>query len=95
MDDVKSLLTKCLPHFRMKKANAEILLELIRMKKAHKKADWYGIRKDELFKLMKYENHKDHVGFDFTKYDIDIDTVAKLHGNSKMVEMDKIEGVIV
>ena len=94
MDDVKSLLTKCLPHFRMKKANAEILLELIRMKKAHKKADWYSDRKDELFKLMKYENHKDHVGFDFTKYDIDIDTVAKLHGKSKMVEMDKIEGVI-
>ena len=94
MDDVKSLLTKCLPHFRMKKANAEILLELIRMKKAHKKADWYDNRKDELFKLMKYENHKDHVGYDFTQYNIDIDSVAKLHGNSKMAEMDKIEGVI-
>ena len=45
MDDVKSLLTKCLPHFRMKKANAEILLELIRMTKAHTKAEWYGTSK--------------------------------------------------
>ena len=94
MDDVKELLTKCLPHFKMKKANAEILLELIRMKKSHKKAEWYDQRKDELFKLMKYENHKDHVGYDFSQYDINIDTVAKLHGNSKMVEMDKLEGVI-
>ena len=94
MDDVKELLTKCLPHFKMKKANAEILLELIRMKKSHKKAEWYDQRKDELFKLMKYENHKDHVGYDFSQYDINIDTVAKLHGNSKMVEMDRLEGVI-
>jgi len=94
MDDVKELLTKCLPHFKMKKANAEILLELIRMKKSHKKAEWYDQRRDELFKLMKYENHKDHVGYDFSQYDINIDTVAKLHGNSKMVEMDKLEGVI-
>ena len=94
MDDVKNVLSKCLPHFKMKKANAEILLELIRMKKAHKKADWYGDRKHELFQLMKYENHKDHVGYDFTQYDIDIDSVAKLHGNSKMEEMDKIEGVL-
>ena len=94
MDDVKELLTKCLPHFKMKKANAEILLELIRTKKSHKKAEWYDQRKDELFKLMKYENHKDHVGYDFSQYDINIDTVAKLHGNSKMVEMDRLEGVI-
>ena len=94
MDDVHGLLTKCLPHFRMKKANAEILLELIRMKKSHKKAEWFENRRDELFKLMKYENHKDHVGYDFSRYNIDIDTVAKLHGNSKMVEMDMIEGVI-
>jgi hypothetical protein len=94
MDDVENVLTKCLPHFKMKKANAEILLELIRMKKSHKKADWYGDRKDELFKLMKYENHKDHVGYDFSQYNIDIDSVAKLHGNSKMEEMDRIEGVL-
>lgn len=94
MADCKEILIKCLPHFRMKKANAEIILELIRMKKAHKKADWYGTRKEELFQLMKYENHKDHVGYDFTQYNIDIDSVAKLHGNSKMEEMDKIEGVI-
>jgi len=92
--DVTELLTKCRPHFRMKGSNADILLELIRMKKSHKKADWYNSRKHELFKLMKYENHKDHVGYDFSAYDIDIDTVAKLHDNCKMIEMDRIEGVV-
>lgn len=35
--DVTDLLTKCLPHFRLKKGNAKLLLELIRMKKAYKK----------------------------------------------------------
>ena len=35
--DVTEVLTKCRPHFRMKGANADILLELIRMKKSHKK----------------------------------------------------------
>ena len=92
--DVGEILTKCLPHLRLKKTNAEILLELLRMKKSHKKADWYNARKDELFKLMKYENHKDNVRYDFGKYNIDIDTVAKLHDNCKMVEMDKLEGVL-
>ena len=93
-NDVTEILTKCRPHFRMKGPNADILLELIRMKKSHKKADWYADRKHELFKLMKYENHKDHVGYDFTRYDIDIDTVSKLHDNCMMSEMDKLEGVI-
>ena len=63
--DVTDLLTKCLPHFRLKKGNAELLLELIRMKKSYKKADWYKGRCDEIFKLMKWENHKDHVGFEY------------------------------
>tara|TARA_R100000329_G_scaffold150146_1_gene142257 strand:+ start:988 stop:2313 length:1326 start_codon:yes stop_codon:yes gene_type:complete len=93
--DVGEILTKCLPHFKLKKSNAEILLELIRMKKSHKKADWYNDRKEELFKLMKYENHKDNINYDFAKYNIDIDTVAKLHDNCKMLEMDRIEGVVV
>ena len=93
--DVGEILTKCLPHFKLKKSNAEILLELIRMKKSHKKADWYTDRKEELFKLMKYENHKDNINYDFAKYNIDIDTVAKLHDNCKMLEMDRIEGVVV
>ena len=51
--DVQQLLTKCLPHFRLKKGNAKLLLELIRMKKSYKKADWYKGRCDEIFKLMK------------------------------------------
>ena len=92
--DVNEILTKCLPHLKLKKGNAEILLELLRMKKSHKKADWYNTRKDELFKLMKYENHKDNVRYDFGKYNIDIDTVAKLHDNCKMAEMDRLEGVL-
>jgi hypothetical protein len=91
--DVGELLTKCLPHFRMKGKNAELLLELVRMKKSHKKADWYKQRCDEIFKLMKYENHKDHVGYDFAKDGIDIETVAKLHNNCKMNIMDEMENV--
>tara|TARA_R110001583_G_scaffold928_3_gene8074 strand:- start:1 stop:1950 length:1950 start_codon:yes stop_codon:yes gene_type:complete len=91
--EVTELLTKCLPHFRMKKSNANILLELIRMKKSHKKADWYKGRCTELFKLMKYENHKDHVGYDFVKEGIDIETVAKLHDNCKMSTMDALENI--
>ena len=91
--DVSELLVKCLPHFRMKGKNAELLLELIRMKKSYKKADWYKGRCDEIFKLMKYENHKDHVGFDFTKDNIDIETVAKLHDNCKMSLMDEMENI--
>jgi hypothetical protein len=93
-DDVVELLTKCRPHFRMKGKNADILLELLRMKKSYKKAEWYNERKNELFQLMKYENHKDHVGYDFSKDGIDITTVAKLHDKCKMFEMDKLEGVI-
>ena len=92
--DVKELLTKCRPHFRMKGKNADILLELIRMKKSHKKADWYKGRREELFQLMKYENHKDHVGYNFAQYGIDPTTVAKLHDNCKMNQMDSIEGIL-
>ena len=47
-----------------------------------------------MFQLMKYENHKDNANYDFIKYGIDIDTVSKFHENSKMTEMDVIEGVI-
>ena len=92
--DVTELLTKCRPYFRMKGTNADLLLELIRMKKSYKKADWYKNRCDEIFKLMKYENHKDHVNYDFTQYDVDIETVAKLHDNCKTSIMDDLESII-
>ena len=92
-DDVTDLLTKCLPHFRLKKGNAKLLLELIRMKKSYKKADWYKDRCDEIFKLMKWENHKDHVGFDWAKENIYLDDIAKLQGNCKMSLMDELENV--
>ncbi len=92
-DHVTDLLTKCLPHFRLKKGNAELLLELIRMKKSYKKQDWYKGRCDEIFKLMKWENHKDHVGFDWAKEGIYLDDIAKLQGNSKMSLMDSMEQI--
>ncbi len=92
-DNVTDLLTKCLPHFRLKKGNAELLLELIRMKKSYKKQDWYKGRCDEIFKLMKWENHKDHVGFDWAKEGIYLDDIAKLQGNNKMSLMDSMEQI--
>ena len=92
-NDVRELLTKCLPHFRLKKGNAKLLLELIRMKKSYKKADWYRDRCDEIFKLMKWENHKDHVGFDWSKEGIDIENISKLQGNCKMSVMDSMENI--
>lgn len=92
-NDVRELLTKCLPHFRLKKGNAKLLLELIRMKKSYKKEDWYKGRCDEIFKLMKWENHKDHVGFDWAKENIDLENISKLQGNCKMSVMDSLEQV--
>mgnify|MGYP005986613409 CR=1 FL=1 len=92
-DDVTNLLTKCLPHFRLKKGNAKLLLELIRMKKSYKKADWYKDRCDEIFKLMKWENHKDHVGYDWLKEGIYLTDIAKLQGNCKMSTMDSLEQI--
>lgn len=92
-DDVTKLLTKCLPHFRLKKGNAKLLLELIRMKKSYKKADWYKPRCDEIFKLMKWENHKDHVGYDWLKEGIYLTDIAKLQGNCKMSTMDSLEQI--
>jgi hypothetical protein len=82
--DIKKLLTKCLPHFKLKKSNANVLLELIKIKKNDKKKDWYSQRKDELFKLMKYYNHSDNAKFDWKAWDIDIDGITKLEENSKM-----------
>jgi len=70
-----------------------LLLELIRMKKSYKKADWYKGRCDEIFKLMKWENHKDHVGFDFSKEGIYIDDISKYQDNCKMSVMDEMENI--
>ena len=92
--DCYELLTKCRPHFRMKGANADLLLELIKMKRGHKKTDWYKQRCDEIFKLMKWENHKDHVNYNFAQYGIDPTVVAKLHNNCKMNIMNDLEAII-
>ena len=82
--DITDLLTKCLPHFKLKQKNANVLLELIKIKKENKKADWYKGRKEELFKLMKYYNHSDNTRFDWKAWNIDIDNITKLEENSKM-----------
>ena len=92
-EDVHNLLTKCLPHFRLKKGNANLLLELVRIKKSYKKQDWYKQRCGEIFKLMKWENHKDHVGFDFAKEGIFEDDIQKYKDNCKMSIMDQMEDI--
>ena len=92
-NDVYNLLSKCLPHFKLKKGNAKLLMELIRMKKSYKKEDWYKGRCDEIFKLMKWENHKDHVGFDWLKEGIYLDNIQKYKDNCKMSVMDSMENI--
>ena len=82
--DVGQLLEKCGPHFRMKGPNAKLLEELIKIKKHDKKKNWYKDRCQELFKLMKYYNHRDNTKFDWKEWDIDIDNIHKLENNSKM-----------
>jgi len=66
---------------------------LIRMKKSYKKADWYKGRCDEIFKLMKWENHKDHVGFDWGKENINLDDIQKYTDNCKISVMDSLENI--
>ena len=92
-NDVYNLLSKCLPHFKLKKGNAKLLMELIRMKKSYKKEDWYKGRCDEIFKLMKWENHKDHVGVDWLKEGIYLDNIQKYKDNCKMSVMDSMENI--
>jgi hypothetical protein len=77
----------------MKGKNAELLLELIKMKQGFKKESWYKGRCEEIFKLMKWENHKDHVGYNFAQYGIDPTIVAKLHDNCKMDLMSELDTI--
>jgi len=91
--DVQDLLTKCRPHFRLKAEQADILLELIKIKKGYKKESWAKPRISELFKLMKYENHKDNRKFDWGRYDIDLDNIAKYKENTKMNLMGELDTV--
>jgi len=91
--DVFDLLTKCRPHFKLKGEQADILLELIKIKKGYKKKSWAKSRMQELFKLMKYENHKDNRKFDWGKYDIDLDNIAKYKENSKLHLMSELDSI--
>ena len=95
-DDITKLISKTRPYYRMKGDNADILTELIRIKKNHKKQSWAKERMGELFKLMKWANHADHVNYDFSKDDIDVENIAKYKENNKMSVMDELEtGVVV
>jgi len=90
-DDIHKLLTKCRPHLRMKGPQADLLMELIRIKKGHKKAEWAKPRYVEIFKLMKWNNHSDNSKYDWAKYDVDIENISKYEGNCKMSIMDELE----
>ena len=82
--DITQLLNKCRPYFRMKGANADILTELIGIKKYCKKEPWAKERMGELFKLMKWANHSDNTRYDFASEGIYMDDIAKYKENSKM-----------
>ena len=92
-DDIHKLLTKCRPHFRMKGPQADLLMELIRIKKGHKKAEWAKPRYVEIFKLMKWNNHSDNRNYDWGKYEVDIESISKYESNCKMSIMDELECV--
>ena len=92
-EDVKKLLLHVKPHLRLKKQQADTLLELIRIKQNHKKAEWAKPRMDELFKLMKWYNHSDNTNYDWDKYGVDIDSIGKLEENNKMNMMDNLENI--
>lgn len=92
--DITTLIGKCRPYFRMKGANADILTELIRIKKNHKKEPWAKERMTELFKLMKWANHADHVNYDFSKDDIDVENISKYKDNCKMNTMTELESIV-
>ena len=42
---------------------------------------------------MKWENHKDHVGFDWAKEGIDLENISKYQDNCKMSVMDSMEQI--
>ena len=91
--DITELLNKCRPHFRMKGPQADVLSELIRMKKSHKKVDWYKPRCGELFNLMKWYNHGENPNYDWSKYEINVENISKYESNCKMTTMDELEQI--
>lgn len=91
--DVHKILTQCRPHFRMKGPQADLLLELVRIKKYHKKQDWAKDRMQEIYKLMKWHNHSDNKSYDWLKYDVDIFAIGKLEANCKMNAMDTLDSI--
>jgi len=91
--EVTELLTKCRPHFRMKGGQADLLLELIRMKKSYKKADWYKGRCNEIFKLMKWNNHSENPNYDWSQYEINVENISKYNDNCKVSIMDDLENI--
>jgi len=94
-DDIITLLDKCIPHLRMKQEQGKLLLEAIRIKKNYKKQPWAKDRVGEIFKLIKYENWKDARNkWEFDKYGINEEDIAKYKTNCKMTTMDELDSIV-
>ena len=94
-DDIVKLLDKCIPHLRMKQEQGKLLLEAIRIKKSYKREVWAKSRVGEIFKLIKYENWKDAKNkWEFDKYGINEEDIAKYKVNCKMSQMDELDSIV-
>lgn len=94
-DDIVKLLDKCIPHLRMKQEQGKLLLEAIRIKKNYKREAWAKDRVGEIFKLIKYENWKDARNkWEFDKYGINEEDIAKYRINCKMSYMDELDSIV-
>ena len=93
--DIITLLDKCIPHLRMKKQQGKLLVEAIRIKKNYKREVWAKDRVAEIFKLIKYENWKDARNkWEFDKYGINEEDIAKYKENCKMSCMDELDSIV-
>tara|TARA_Y100000361_G_C11153676_1_gene342782 strand:+ start:728 stop:2107 length:1380 start_codon:yes stop_codon:yes gene_type:complete len=94
-DDIVKLLDKCIPHLRMKQEQGKLLMEAIRIKKNYKRETWAKDRVGEIFKLIKYENWKDARNkWEFDKYGINEEDIAKYRVNCKMSYMDELDSIV-
>ena len=69
--------------------------EAIRIKKNYKREAWAKDRVGEIFKLIKYENWKDARNkWEFDKYGINEEDIAKYRVNCKMSHMDELDSIV-
>ena len=94
MAHIEELLSKTLPHLRMKVPQANLVLEAIRIKQNYKKEEWAKPRLTEIFKIIKFENWKDAASTkELDKYDIKADDIVKYRTNCKMGVMDEMDSI--